>query len=91
MPGVCTYPQHILTYSPFSPERPGNPNAYYVDQCFGTHTETHTDTHTHIDMDALQSFTTGQNVLYAAEIFKILTHSQHPDREDIYLLYFFFL
>lgn len=55
------------------------------------HTQKHTqDTHTHIDMDVLQSFTTGQNVLYAAEIFKILTHSQHPDREDIYLLYFFF-
>lgn len=22
VPGVCTYPQHILTYSPFSPKRP---------------------------------------------------------------------
>ena len=60
------------------------------------HTQTHTDTH--IDMDALQSFTTGQNFLYAAEIFKILTHSQHPDREDrdeqvrdvIFLFTFFF-
>lgn len=49
------------------------PKVYYVYQCFGTHT--------HTEDAALQTNTTGQNSLYAAEIFKILTCCEHPGRQ----------